>query len=139
MLDSPNQEIPNLAKEEIQSNVTDRDFENDFDEINDSSTIADTMISGSIPKKEPEDITEHFCLFKLQKYEKNRKTLKVVCPHKDKPHYSKMLCKSCYFKQPRGKKPTNCAHASRGNYAKGLCNQCYHTEYYQNKKSELTY
>ena len=56
----------------------------------------------------------------------NRKTKVITnCEHKDRKHYAKGLCSSCYHKGGRTKKAWSCEHTNRVHYAKGCCQDCY--------------
>jgi hypothetical protein len=48
-----------------------------------------------------------------------------VCPHIERDHYSKNMCKACYNYKGRVKKSTNCPHTEMLAYAQGKCYRCY--------------
>lgn len=47
----------------------------------------------------------------------------LVCPHPWRKHHAKGLCKQCYEKYGRTKKPTHCEHDVH--FARGYCKKCY--------------
>ena len=49
----------------------------------------------------------------------------IGCRHKDRSHYAKQMCKSCYLRSGRTKRAWKCAHPDRSHYAKGYCQSCY--------------
>lgn len=58
----------------------------------------------------------------------NRKTKVVTkCEHKNRKHYAKGLCSTCYHKGGRTKKAWKCEHKNKLHYAKGCCQECYIT------------
>lgn len=57
------------------------------------------------------------------------------CPHPQRDHYAKGLCKSCYHKFGRSKKPWACSHERL--YAKGLCQKCYINQYRAHQKNNI--
>lgn len=70
------------------------------------------------------------------KKKNSAKNKKITCPHTDRDHFAKGLCKSCYLKVGRTKKPSACSHDHL--YAKGLCQKCYMVKYrLHQKKSSL--
>jgi len=68
----------------------------------------------------------------------SRKTKVVTeCEHKDRKHYAKGLCSSCYHKGGRTKKAWNCEHKDRIHYAKGCCQDCYISFHSKRGKKKL--
>jgi hypothetical protein len=63
----------------------------------------------------------------------------IKCPHKDKKHYAKNMCSSCYHKEGRIKKAWLCPHVNKAHYAKGKCQNCYLNGYHKivNSKSKF--
>lgn len=66
---------------------------------------------------------------------KNNKTSNkeiTKCPHKDRKHYAKNMCRNCYHSKGRLKKAWKCEHKDTRLYAKGLCQNCYYSSYKMN-------
>ena len=57
------------------------------------------------------------------------------CPHRQRKHYAKNMCMSCYHRGGRTKKAWSCPHNHRVHYSKGLCQNCYLADYYQQRKA----
>lgn len=51
------------------------------------------------------------------------KKKELACEHTWRKHHAKGLCKRCYEKYGRTKKPWNCEH--QVHFARGLCRKCY--------------
>ena len=47
------------------------------------------------------------------------------CPHKDRKHYAKGMCKYCYSLNGREAFAHKCIHRDKKTYARGLCRNCY--------------
>jgi hypothetical protein len=55
----------------------------------------------------------------------------TACPHKNRRHYAKNMCSSCYRKNGRTSHATACPHKNRILYSKGMCQTCYLTSYHR--------
>lgn len=61
----------------------------------------------------------------------NRKMKQVNCPHRDRKHYAKNMCYTCYHKLGREKKAWLCPHTYKTHYARGKCRNCYINFYHK--------
>ena len=53
-----------------------------------------------------------------------------TCPHSDRLHFAKGMCRSCYKTQGRqAGLATNCRHTDQQKYSLGLCQKCYNQQY----------
>lgn len=61
-----------------------------------------------------------------------QKQKQLACPHPWRKHHAKGLCKKCYEKFGRTKKPTNCEHEIH--FARGYCRKCYFRTFKKNDR-----
>mmetsp|Transcript_29978 Transcript_29978/g.53185 ORF Transcript_29978/g.53185 Transcript_29978/m.53185 type:complete len:124 (-) Transcript_29978:58-429(-) len=55
------------------------------------------------------------------------------CPHANRKHYAKNMCRPCYHLKGRSRKAWKCRHTESLVYARGLCNSCYMKNYYSKR------
>lgn len=76
---------------------------------------------------------------KIQQNKSASRRTKVVtkCPHKERKHYAKGLCSTCYHKKGRTKLAWRCPHIDQVHYAKGCCQECYITFHSKRGKNKM--
>ena len=74
----------------------------------------------------------------IKKTQKGDRVKKLItrCPHTDKPHYAKGMCRACYNYKGRHSLATACPHTDRQMYAFGKCVRCYSNERHRKVTAE---
>ena len=73
----------------------------------------------------------------LQDFQRHQAKPVTQCPHKDRKHYAKNMCSSCYRRFGRNQNATKCGHNDRLLYSMGMCQTCYMADYHQRRTKPM--
>lgn len=73
----------------------------------------------------------------LHDFQKHQSKPVTMCPHKDRKHYAKGMCSSCYRRFGRQQNATKCGHSDRLLYSMGMCQTCYMADYHQRRTKPM--
>ena len=73
----------------------------------------------------------------LREFQKPQSKPVTQCPHKDRKHYAKNMCSSCYRRYGRNQNATKCGHTDRLLYSMGMCQTCYMADYHQRRTKPM--